>query len=123
MKSDLIKEWLSSEGYRYDVDNDGDIHFKYQGIHMFFTVDSRDEIYFRLIVPNIYQENGDHAKVLEACNTICQEMKVVKAYVIRGSLWLAIEMFIDSSPEIGDFFERCCMLLHAAFQRAGEMIL
>ena len=29
MKAELAKAWLSSQGYRYDVDSDGDIHFKY----------------------------------------------------------------------------------------------
>ena len=27
---DLVKNWLSTEGYRYDVDSDGDVHFKYE---------------------------------------------------------------------------------------------
>lgn len=35
---ELVKEYLSSEGYRYDIDGDGDIHFKYEGIDLFFTV-------------------------------------------------------------------------------------
>ena len=30
---DLVKNWLSTEGYKYDVDNDGDIYFKYDGLY------------------------------------------------------------------------------------------
>ena len=123
MKADLIKEWLSSEGFRYDVDNDGDIHFKYQGKNMFFTADSDDEMYFRLMMPHIYQVQGDRVKVLEACNTICREYKVVKAFLVENSLFLAIEIFVDSTPEVGDFFERCCDILLAAYHRGAQEIL
>ena len=28
--SELVKDWLSNEGYKYEVDEDGDIRFKYQ---------------------------------------------------------------------------------------------
>ena len=30
---DLVKEYLSTEGYRFDVDGDGDIHFKLWNIN------------------------------------------------------------------------------------------
>lgn len=123
MKSDLVKEWLSSEGYKYDINSDGDIHFKYQGKNLFFTADDNDDLYFRLIMPNIYDEEGNHTKVLEACNTISREIKVVKAFEVEGHMWLAIEIFIDSTPEIGDFFERCCDILIAAFHHAAKEIL
>lgn len=122
MKADLAKEWLSSEGYKYDADHDGDIHFKYQGHHLFFTTDD-DDSFLRIIMPNIYEEEGNHIKVLEACNTITRDIKVVKAFVVDGHMWLSIEMFIDSTPELSDFCERCCDILVAAFHQAAKEIL
>lgn len=123
MKAELAKAWLSSQGYRYDVDSDGDIHFKYQGKNMYCRVDDKDELFFNLIMPNIYTVEGNRARVVEACNAIARDIKVVKAFLIDDHLWLAIEMFIDTTPELGDFFERCCNLLVAAFDRAAKEIL
>jgi len=121
MKVDLAKEWLSSEGYKYDVDGDGDIHFKYQGKNFFFTSDG-DEQFFRIIMPNIYDVDNDREKVLEVCNDITANLKVGKAFLVGDHMWLSIEMFLDSTPEVGDFFERCLEILMAAYGKAAHDI-
>ncbi len=108
---ELVKQYLSSEGYKYDVDGDGDIHFKYEGVNLFFTVDHEDQLFFRIIMPNIYQLEGNRTKVLEAINTVSSRLKVLKAFLVEDRLWLAVELFIDTTPELDDFFPRCMNLL------------
>jgi hypothetical protein len=123
MRTDeLVKQFLSNEGYKFDVDSDGDIHFKYEGINLYFTVDNNDQRYFRLIMPNIYQLEGNRTKVLEAINTVSRDLKVIKAYLIEDRLWLAVELFIDSTPELEDFFPRCMGLLKAGREKIAEEI-
>jgi hypothetical protein len=123
MRTDeLVKQFLSNEGYKFDVDSDGDIHFKYEGINLYFTVDNNDQRYFRLIMPNIYQLEGNRTKVLEAINTVARDLKVIKAYLIEDRLWLAVELFIDSTPELEDFFPRCLGLLKAGREKIAEEI-
>ena len=123
MRTDeLVKQFLSNEGYKYDIDGDGDIHFKYEGINLYFTVDNNDQKYFRLIMPNIYQLEGNRTKVLEAINTVARDLKVIKAYLIEDRLWLAVELFIDSTPELEDFFPRCMGLLKAGREKIAEEI-
>jgi hypothetical protein len=119
---ELVKQFLSNEGYKFDVDSDGDIHFKYEGINLYFTVDNNDQKYFRLIMPNIYQLEGNRTKVLEAINTVARDLKVIKAYLIEDRLWLAVELFIDSTPELEDFFPRCMGLLKAGREKIAEEI-
>lgn len=120
---DLVKDFLSSEGYKYDVDSDGDVHFKYQGANLFFTDNGADREFFRIIMPNIYEVEGNRTKVLEAANTVTRDIKVIKAFLVEDHLWLSIEMFIDSTPEVGDFFTRCCDILIAGRQRIAHEIL
>ena len=122
MKADLITAWLYNEGYKHEIDQDGDIHFRFNGKHMFFTVDEKDESYFRLIMPNVYEVEDNRVKVLEACNTINRNYKVLKTYLVDDRLFLSIEMFVDSTPEIGDFFERCCRILEAGFSDTAKEI-
>lgn len=119
---ELVKQFLSNEGYKFDVDSDGDIHFKYEGINLYFTVDNNDQRYFRLIMPNIYQLEGNRTKVLEAINTVARDLKVIKAFLIEDRLWLAVELFIDSTPELEDFFPRCMGLLKAGREKIAEEI-
>lgn len=119
---ELVKQFLSNEGYKFDVDSDGDIHFKYEGINLYFTVDNNDQKYFRLIMPNIYQLEGNRTRVLEAINTVARDLKVIKAFLIEDRLWLAVELFIDSTPELEDFFPRCMGLLKAGREKIAEEI-
>lgn len=119
---DLVKEYLSTEGYRFDVDGDGDIHFKFEGINLFFTVDKNDQHFFRLIMPNIYTLENNRVKVLEAVNTVTRDMKVLKAFLVDDRLWLSVEIFIDSTPELEDFFPRCMGLLKAGREKIAAEI-
>ena len=119
---ELVKEYLSSEGYRYNVDDDGDIHFKYQGTNLFITNSGEDEQFFRIIMPNIYVVENNRMKVLEAANMITRDMKVVKAFLVEDHLWLSIELFIDSTPEFGDFFVRRIENLVAARHKIAQEI-
>ena len=73
-------------------------------------------------MPNIYELEDNRVKVLEACNTITRSFKVVKAYLVNDKLWLSIEMFVDSTPEVGDFFERCCNILIHAYEDTAKEI-
>lgn len=119
---ELVKEYLSSEGYRYEIDGDGDIHFKFEGVHLYFTVDEHDPYFFRLMMPNVYKVEGNRIKVLEAINTVCRDLKVMKAFLVEDSLWLSVELFLDSTPELDDFFPRCMGLMKAGMEKIASEI-
>ena len=120
--ADLVKNFLSTEGYKWEVDSDGDIKFKYEGVTLYFTVSKDDESFFRIIMPGIYQLEGNRVKVLEAINAVARDLKVVKAFLVEDRLWLSIEMFIDSSPEVEDFFPRCMRLMKMAREKMANEI-
>jgi hypothetical protein len=120
---DLVKEYLADQGYRYEIDSDGDLHFRAEGVNLYCTDSGDDEQYFRIIMPNIYTIENNREKVLEAVNRLSREYKVLKAFVTpQDNLWLSIEMFIDSTPEVGEFMKRCINILLAARKDAAEYI-
>lgn len=118
---ELVKQYLSTEGYRYEVRED-DIHFKYEGLNLFFTIDKQDQSFFRLIMPAIYKLEGNRTKVLEAINTVARDLKVLKAFLVDDYLWLSVEIFIDTTPELDDFFPRCMGLLKAGREKIAAEI-
>lgn len=122
MKADLITAWLFDEGYKHEVDADGDIHFRYNGFHLFFTVDEKDESYFRIIMPNVYTLENNREAVLEMSNALNRNFKVLKSYLVDDRLFFSIELFVDSTPEVGDFFERCCRILEAGYNDFVKML-
>ena len=82
-----------------------------------------DDRFLRIIMPSIYDVDGDREKVLEAINTISRDIKAIKAFLVEDSLWLSIEMYIDSTPDIEDFIERCLDIMIAGRNRIAKEIL
>ena len=121
--SDLVENWLKDQGFRSERDSDGDLRFRYEGVNLFCSKDDNDKQFLRIVMPGIYQIDGDRMKVLEAINTICRNIKAIKAFLVEDHLWLAIEMFIDSTPDIDDFIERCLDILMAGRQHIAQEIL
>ena len=121
--SDLVENWLNAQGFRSERDSDGDLLFRYQGINLFCCIFDSDKQFLRIIMPNIYKIDGNRTEVLETINTIARDIKVVKAFLVNDYIWLAIEMFIDSTPAINDFIERCLDILIAGRQKIAKEIL
>lgn len=112
--AELAKSWLHEQGYKCNLDEDGDAIFKYEGANMLVTVDKDDPLFFKIMMPSIYEVENNRDRVLETINIINTKIKVVKAILIGNNVHLFIEMFVDTTPEIDDFFERCCDILIAS---------
>lgn len=107
----LVQEYLTNEGFKYEIDKDGDICFKYQGHTFFFSDPIDDPYFFRIFMSPIYKIANNREKVLEAINTVTSKYKLLKAYILNDELWLSIELFVDSTPKIEDYFQRCIEIL------------
>ena len=95
MNIELVRDWLSSEGYKYELNDDSTgLRFKYQGLMIYFEADKNDEQFFRLLMPDIYTLENNREKVLEVCNAISSEIKLIKAFLIEDHLFLSIEVFV-----------------------------
>ena len=71
-------------------------------------------------MPGIYNENSpaNKSKILSVLNDLNREMKIAKArYEPDNTVWLAIEMFIDRTPDLKDFFFRVMDILHETRMR------
>ena len=121
--SDLVENWLKDQGFRSERDSDGDLRFRYEGVNLFCSKDDNDKQFLRIIMPGIYKVDGDRTRVLEAINTSARDIKAIKAFLVNDSLWLVIGMFVDSTPDIEDFIERCLDILIAGRQKIAKEIL
>ena len=105
----LAYDELATQGYRPYVDEDGDVSFKAQGYY-FYVQNSSDDTYLRIIMPEI--EIVDTEDILEtycalsACNEICRDKKLVKAYLNNNnSVSLSVATYIDETPQLSDYIE------------------
>ena len=61
--AELYMDFLSGEGYRPTIDNDGDVVFKVEGGLYYIDVDADDAVYFRVVYPNFWSiENPDEIR-------------------------------------------------------------
>lgn len=121
--SDLVENWLREQGFRCERDSDGDLRFRYEGANLFCCKDDDDPRFLRILMPGIYSADGNRMKVLEAISNISRDYKAVKAFLLGDNLCLSIEMFIDTTPDIDDFIERCLKILVEGCRRiAGEIL-
>ena len=82
--AELAKSWLNSQGFRCNLDDDGDAVFKYQGANMYVSVDKNDPLFLKIVMPGIYDVENDYAKALEAVNKVTTRLKVAKAILVQG---------------------------------------
>ncbi len=109
---ELILEYLRNEGYRPNVDDDGDINFKCTGLTFLVLKDDNDEDFIRICLPYICEVNDDNRiAVLEACHNLCLMRKVIKAFIVNNHVWVVFEILADSTPEVSDFVPRAIDML------------
>jgi hypothetical protein len=123
-KLELYMEHLTQEGYRPEVDHDGDVRFKKEGGTYYLMVEEQDERYFRLIYPNFWslETPEERAKALEAMGAVNANLKVVKVYPVNNDTTAAVELFLEPHESFKLVFERCIRLVQEAVsQFRGRM--
>ena len=111
----IYKSWLKQHGIPFKELPFG-LHFQYQGGSFLVADNSGDSQFFQLLMPNIYEGNdSERMRVLEMCNKINEDKKVVKAHLTDDNhVWLTTEILIDNTPDVDDFFDRLLQMLHQA---------
>jgi hypothetical protein len=101
-------EYLAEEGYRPELDSDGDVQFKAEGKTYFIDVEADDPAYFRVVLPNIWaiEDEDERLRVLVACDHANATAKVAKTYVVRDNVWVGIEVFLAAPDDFKRIFAR-----------------
>jgi hypothetical protein len=107
---ELYKNYLSQEGYKPEIDDDGDLRFKREGRTFYIFIDKKDKDFFRLVLPGFWSFNKDTEllKVLEACDYANFLTKSAKVYTTKDIVSSCIEMFLPSPQSFAPNFERMC---------------
>lgn len=101
-------EFLVKEGYRPEIDQDGDVKFKREGRTYYIITDEKDEEYFRIVFPNFWSidDELERQQVLVACDYSNAKSKVSKLYVANNDVWAALEVYLQEPTAYRALFER-----------------
>lgn len=115
----LYMEYLTDEGYKPEVDADGDVQFKEEGKTYFIDVSADDQEYFRVVLANIWpiESEEERLRVLQACDYANATAKVCKVYSVRDNVWVGIEVFVAKPEDFKGIFKRSMSAL-----RNGTML-
>lgn len=104
----MYVDFLAEEGYRPEVDKDGDVQFKAEGKTFFIDVDADDPNYFRLALPNIWpiESEQERTQCYVAADFSNAQSKVAKTYLMQDNIWVGIEVFVAEPQDFKRIFAR-----------------
>lgn len=116
--TNIYTSFLEEEGYRPNIDDDGDIYFKREGKTYLIFVDSEDSKFFRLVFPNFWpiESEEERLMVLHAANAATAQTKTAKVYMVQDNVWASVELFIDDPSHFKALFGRCMDALGVGVQ-------
>lgn len=81
-KQEMVMAALERMGLSPEVDNDGDIMFRYQMKTIFVMMGDKEEPYISMMLPQFHEiEDGKETLVLAVCNKMTRELKLAKVYI------------------------------------------
>lgn len=77
-------DYLTGEGYRPEVDSDGDVSFKREGLTYYIIVTETDAEFFEMALPNIHSvtSESEREKAYLAADYSNAKSKVSKVYLV-----------------------------------------
>ncbi len=92
-----LLNYLRTEGYPAELDEDGDIRFKREGMNYALCFDNDDPDFAKLILPNVWSIDSEleMQQALAALDDVNRRMKLVKAHTQAGSVWFTVELLFD----------------------------
>jgi len=110
---EVYLSFLTEQGYRPEVDTDGDVSFMKEGGHYYILVDEKDPAYFRLCYPNFWsvESEDERRRVLQACDYANRRSKAAKLFTVKDDTWASIEMFLSDSEGFKAIFDRALSAL------------
>ncbi|MDR2194430.1 MAG: YbjN domain-containing protein [Treponema sp.] len=114
MYLDLLKE----EGYKGNIDEDGDITFKYEGETYWIIIDEEEPEFFELYyVGNWkFKDDDDIVKGLRAVNAINRSKRLIKMHMNEknGSVGVDVELFVQEPKDFVSYLSRSLFIIQGA---------
>ncbi|HQV23216.1 MAG TPA: hypothetical protein PLJ88_09035 [Agitococcus sp.] len=123
MKLHAIKEFLCEEGFRAQLDDDNDVIFKYEGKTLFIESDDNDNIFIRIVLPNVWSigSEAERQRAYVCASNINYEYKVVKVVLTaHDNINLSLELFLPDEHAFIAVFERSLSALNSAHRAFAE---
>lgn len=105
----IYKDYLAEEGFKPDLDDDGDVKFKREGKTYFIQINEQDPEFFRIVFPNFWkiEDEGERLKAFRAAEWANRKTKCCKVFMMQNNMWASIEAFLPKPDDFKPIFMRC----------------
>jgi hypothetical protein len=112
-RTEMYRLYLQDEGYKPEVDSDGDVRFKKEGRTYVIIVDQDDEAFFTVVYPQFWkiESEDERRRVLTSCDHANNLSKVAKVFTVQDNVWAATEMFVSAPEGFKPVFDRAMSAL------------
>ena len=106
---DFLMQHLVTEGFRAELDGDGDILFKCEGLRYALCFDASDAAFGKLILANVWQIDSaaELQLALTELNILNRRLKVVKGHTQGDQVWFTVELLLDRQAGWATYLQRC----------------
>ena len=100
-----MQSYIRAEGFVPEIDGDGDIKFKKEGLTYYVSIDERDTspMYIRLFRYHSYNSSRTHAKIVAHAADFCLK-KMAKVVCFDDSYYVQSEMYLTESSAFKNIF-------------------
>lgn len=120
----MYMDYLTFEGYRPEIDSDGDILFRIDGLTCYIAIDEKDPQFFRIFSPSVwdFDNEDERKKVMSACDYVTGMTKVAKIFTVKKRVCISVELFVSSPENFKPVFYRSVGVLQNAKRKFVEKI-
>lgn len=113
---EMYRQFLAAEGYAPQVEAEGVLVFKSEGKVYLIMPDDKDEVYFRLLMPNFWsiENEPERRKVLKAAAFANAQTKVAKIFPLGDNTCASIELFCSPPDAFKPVFKRALSAIRTA---------
>ncbi|WP_320172386.1 hypothetical protein [Maridesulfovibrio sp.] len=108
MNIDKIKNVLAEEGFRPEVDEDGDLLFKYEGSTYFIDTEDDDKYFIKIVLPNFWEIESEEERNLASKVALetTASVKAAKVFPVNDDMWAAVEFFLPNEEALAPILSR-----------------
>ncbi|HOU24785.1 MAG TPA: hypothetical protein PKW05_13440 [Anaerolineae bacterium] len=93
-RAQMYVSYLREDGYALEIDEDGDVMFKFEGGSYFILIDEDDDMFFQIMFPSFWpiESEEEGARVEKAAQLATRITKVAKVYRQRDNVNASVEL-------------------------------
>ena len=114
-RAQMYVSYLREDGYALEIDEDGDVMFKFEGGTYFVLVDEEDEMFFQIMFPSFWpiESEEEGARVEKAAQLATRITKVAKVYRQRDNVNASVELLCVPPEAFKAVFRRALRCIQA----------